>query len=184
MIPKQYACAVVDKKTVDSLYCQVRGVMTVIETNYQGSKKRFIETIVIDFNGTLAVDGVLVPGIKSKLMELSKLVKIVILTGDTYGTVEKQMAGTGVEIHRFINGDAGTMKRNYIIDRNPEATATIGNGYNDIMMSETASLSIAVIGDEGCYGKLLGRVDIVVMDIHKALDLFLHSTRIKATLNI
>lgn len=155
----------------------------MIETNYHGDEKRFIETIVIDFNGTLAVDGVLVPGIKRKLMELRKVVKVVVLTGDTYGTVDNQMAGSGVETIRYTNGDAGVMKQKYIIGRNPETTATIGNGYNDVMMSETAGLSIAVIGDEGCSGKLFGKADIVVMDIHKALDLFLYPKRIKATLN-
>ena len=155
----------------------------MIEIIYHGDKKRSIETMVIDFNGTLAVDGKLVPGVKKKLMELSKMVKIVVLTGDTYGTVEKQMTGIGVDTLRFINGDAGIKKQEYVFNINPELTAVIGNGYNDLMMSEAAGISVAVIGDEGCYGKLIEKADIVVLDIHRALDLFLHPARIKATLN-
>ena len=155
----------------------------MIITHHHGDEERMIETIVIDFNGTLAVDGVLVPGIKTKLKLLSKMVKVVVLTGDTYGTASEQMEGSGVEIHSFTSGNAGRMKEIFIKGLNPERTAAIGNGYNDQMMSEVAGLAIAVIGDEGCYGKLLGNADIVVVDIHKALDLFLHPKRIKATLN-
>ena len=155
----------------------------MIITHHHGDEERIIETVVIDFNGTLAVDGILVSGIKTKLMSLSKLVKVIVLTGDTYGTASEQMEGSEVEIHSFISGDAGRMKEIFIKSLNPERTAAIGNGYNDQMMSEIAGLSIAVIGAEGCYGKLLGKVDIVVVDIHKALDLFLHPKRIKATLN-
>lgn len=155
----------------------------MIEISYHGDKKRNIEHMVIDFNGTLAVDGKLVPGVKKKLAELRKMVKIVVLTGDTYGTVEKQMAGTGVDTLRFIKGEAGREKQEYVIGINPEMTAAIGNGYNDLQMSEAAGISVAVIGDEGCYGKLIEKADIVVLDIHKALDLFLYPTRIKATLN-
>ena len=155
----------------------------MIITHHHGDQERIIETIVIDFNGTLAVDGVLVPGIKKKLQQLSKMVKVVVLTGDTYGTAGEQMEGSGVEIHSFTSGNAGRMKADFMNGLNPERTAAIGNGYNDQMMSEVAGLSIAVIGDEGCYGKLLDKVDIIVVDIHKALDLFLHPKRIKATLN-
>lgn len=43
----------------------------------------------------------------------------------------------------------------------------IGNGMNDIEMFKVATLSIAVIGEEGCAGKLIVQSDIVVSSIEK-----------------
>ena len=59
---------------------------------------------------------------------------------------------------------------------------TIGNGYNDIQMSDVADLSICVIGKEGCCGALLMHTDIVVTSIEDALDLLLKTGRLRATL--
>ena len=59
---------------------------------------------------------------------------------------------------------------------------TIGNGFNDIQMSDVADLSICVIGKEGCCGALLAHTDVVVTSIEDALDLLLKTGRIRATL--
>ena len=59
---------------------------------------------------------------------------------------------------------------------------TIGNGFNDIQMSDAADLSICVIGKEGCCGALLMRTDVVVTSIEDALDLLLKTGRLRATL--
>lgn len=155
----------------------------MIEIVCQGDQVRMIETIVMDFNGTLAKDGELLPGISEKLTVLSRHAHLVVLTGDVYGTVENQMAGTGVETIKFTTGDAGQGKLDYVRANKPLLTAAIGNGLNDMLMMEASGLSVAVLGDEGCHGRLLCLADIVVSDIHKALDLFLHPSRIKATLN-
>ncbi len=49
-----------------------------------------IENIVFDYNGTIAVDGKILAGVKGLLLELRKYVNIYILTADTYGTVKKR----------------------------------------------------------------------------------------------
>ena len=59
---------------------------------------------------------------------------------------------------------------------------TIGNGFNDIQMSDAADLSICVMGKEGCCGALLMHCDIVVTSIDDALDLLLKTGRLRATL--
>ena len=59
---------------------------------------------------------------------------------------------------------------------------TIGNGFNDVAMSEAADLSLCVLGPEGCCGKLVGACDILVRSIPDALDLLLKPDRIRATL--
>ena len=58
----------------------------------------------------------------------------------------------------------------------------IGNGFNDIQMSDASDISICVIGREGCCGALIGHCDVVVTSIHDALDLLLKTDRLRATL--
>ena len=58
----------------------------------------------------------------------------------------------------------------------------LGNGLNDIAMSEVCDLSICVIGREGCCGALISHCDVAVTSIADALDLLLHTHRLRATL--
>jgi soluble P-type ATPase len=53
---------------------------------------------------------------------------------------------------------------------------------NDSLMMKKAALGIIVIGEEGASVKAINNADIVVKDIHDALDLLLNKIRIKATL--
>jgi len=47
-------------------------------------KQYKIEPIVFDINGTLALDGTLLPEVSSLLMELSERTNIHLLTADTH----------------------------------------------------------------------------------------------------
>jgi len=59
---------------------------------------------------------------------------------------------------------------------------TVGNGYNDIQMSDAADLSICVMGPEGCCSALIAHTDVTVASIEAALDLLLIPGRLRATL--
>ena len=59
---------------------------------------------------------------------------------------------------------------------------TIGNGFNDIQMSDAADLSICVMGAEGCCSALITHTDVTVTSIEAALDLLLIPGRLRATL--
>ena len=50
-----------------------------------------LEKAVFDFNGTLANSGVLVDSVKSAMDELSKSLKIYVLTGDTFSSASYQL---------------------------------------------------------------------------------------------
>ena len=60
--------------------------------------------------------------------------------------------------------------------------ACIGNGFNDIQMSDAADISICVIGREGCCGALINHCDVIVTSIEDALDLLIKTDRLRATL--
>ncbi len=141
-----------------------------------------IENILIDFNGTLAVDGILHEGIADKLIALSKIVDIIVVTADTNGTAREQLDNLPVHIRSFDGKNVSEEKKDILRQLNPVRTAAIGNGFNDHKMIREARLSIGVLGEEGIYSSLFSFTDIVVRDINDALDLFLKPNRIIASL--
>lgn len=141
-----------------------------------------IENIIFDYNGTIAVDGQLIHGVKDLINELSENVNIYILTADTYGTVISECAFINAKVLTFPNENAGESKRKIVEELGGQRTLCVGNGFNDIPMFKEAILSVAVIEGEGTSGKLLAEADIVTRSILEALRILLNGNMIKATL--
>lgn len=141
-----------------------------------------IENLVFDYNGTIAVDGELISGVKELFCELKKHANIYILTADTYGTAEAQCTETGISIETFPKGKAAQYKKEFVEEIGADKTICIGNGFNDIEMFKTARLSIGVIEKEGCSGKLLVNSDVIVNSMIDAAEVLLKGKRLKATL--
>jgi len=135
--------------------------------------------LVLDFTGTLSLDGALLPGVEERLQRLAGELRVTILTADTFGTARVQVKDLPVEVQ--VIGD-GIEKAAVVAAMNPAEVIAIGNGRNDIPMMEVARLSIAVVGPEGAASGLLRSADIVTRDIVDALELILHPLRLKATL--
>jgi soluble P-type ATPase len=70
----------------------------MLEIEIPGYKILHLEYLVLDYNGTLACDGQLLPGVEPRLRQLSRQLKIHVLTADTFGTVQEALAGVPVEI--------------------------------------------------------------------------------------
>ncbi len=138
-----------------------------------------IERVVLDFNGTLAVDGKIIRGVATRLRRLAKLVHVTVMTADTYGNAARAMSGLPVEVQVIRRG---AEKRRAVESLASKNVAVIGNGINDIPMFRAAKLSIAVVGDEGAASELLRASTIIVTDINDALDLLLMPNRLIATL--
>lgn len=135
--------------------------------------------LVLDFTGTLSLDGKLLVGVAGSLKALSEQLPITILTADTFGTAHKALRGLPVEVRTVKNG---AEKAEFVKRIGGKKTIAIGNGKNDVSMVRSAALGIAVVGPEGCAAKLVSAADIVVFDIRHAFDLLKHPLRIKATL--
>jgi P-type E1-E2 ATPase len=135
--------------------------------------------LVLDFNGTLALNGRMVSGIDGRLMKLSRDFKVSVLTGDTFGTADRCLAGFPL---KTIKVRTGAEKRHYVLKRRREGVVAVGNGNNDAGMMGESTLGIAVLGREGAAPKLLQSADVVVCDIRDALDLLLNPRRLTATL--
>ena len=140
---------------------------------------RLFRDLVLDYNGTVALDGSLLPGVAERLVRLARTIRITVLTADTFKKAEGQLKGLPVEV-RVIR--TGSEKADFLGKLKPESVIAIGNGRNDVPMMAAAGLSLAIIGPEGACGDLLRAADIAVTDIHHALDLIIHPLRLKATL--
>src|SRR5690554_5027097 len=119
-----------------------------------------IENLVLDYNGTIAVNGKIIEGVKELLTKLKDYVNIYILTADTYGTVEKECKGMEAKVLTFPKENAGESKRDIVKELDGQKTICVGNGFNDIPMFKESILSIAIIEGEGASGQLLVESDI------------------------
>ena len=142
-----------------------------------------IEALVLDYNGTIAKDGALIEGIPKRLIKLAEAVEVYVLTADTYGTVRGQCEPLGVTVRTFPHAGAGVCKEEIVLElrRNAKVCA-VGNGFNDVQMMDAADFAVAVLDAEGMYAGLLPHADVLVRSAGGALDLFLKSDRLRATL--
>jgi len=147
-----------------------------------GRKKLQLKYLLLDFNGTMAQDGLLPKRIAKDLLKIGKKLEIHIITADTYETVENQIKAIPVKFKIINKGDQESQKMNYVRELGKENCVAIGNGSNDTQMLKEASLGIAVLDPEGCSVQAILKADILVTNIEKAFELLLKPVRIKATL--
>ena len=153
----------------------------MLTINIPGREELNLSHLILDYNGTIAEDGEIIESIRPRLAELAKVLSIYVITADTHGTAARKCEGLPLEVLTFPTTEVGAIKASQV--RSLEGgVVTIGNGFNDIPMSDAADLSICVMGPEGCCGKLVSHCDILVTSIHDALDLLLKPDRIRATL--
>lgn len=154
----------------------------MIEINIPGYRHFRLEHLVLDYNGTLAVDGMLLNGVKSTLILLSKQLKIHVLTADTFGKVQTGMDKIPCEISVLPVENQEIGKLTYVRKLGEMKTAAVGNGRNDRLMLQESALGIAVILNEGAAMQTLLCADVVCTDIVAALQLLIHPLRLTATL--
>jgi P-type E1-E2 ATPase len=138
--------------------------------------------LMIDYNGTIAVDGYLIKGVAERLAELSSQFKIHIVTGDTHGTAKSQLANINCEL-TIVPPENQTFAKLHYLELLPlQATVAIGNGRNDSKMLKDAVIGIAVIGEEGAAVDSINAADIVVTNILNAFALLSSPRRLISTL--
>ncbi|MFO8174500.1 MAG: HAD hydrolase family protein [Longimicrobiales bacterium] len=135
--------------------------------------------LVLDFTGTLALDGALIPGVAERLRALSGHLTVTVLTADTFGTAREELSELPVEVRLVRNGQE---KAQLVSAMRKDGVVAVGNGRNDAPMMSVAGLSIAVLGPEGAAATLMSSADVVTRNILDALDLLSHPLRLKATL--
>ena len=154
--------------------------MISIERPGQGNLE--IDFILIDFEGTLALDRRVHPKAKDKINLLSKRTKIYILAKGEKEQVIEVLRKVKAEIIHFAVGDVSAGKLNLLRQLGANRTVAIGNGQDDVLMVEEAALGICVISREGTAAETIQKADAVVSNILDALDFLLKPLRQKATL--
>jgi soluble P-type ATPase len=141
-----------------------------------------LEYLVLDFNGTLACDGVLLPGVRAALVCLAENLAIHVVTADTFGNAKKALAGLHCELVILPPGGQDSAKLRYVEALDSARCVCVGNGRNDRLMVAAAGLGIAVIQSEGAAVETMLAAKIVVHDICAALGLLHNPARLVATL--
>lgn len=137
---------------------------------------------VFDFNGTLAVGGELVDGVKERLHRLGACLDVAVITADTFGTVRETLAGTGCRVVVLHEVPGGPAKERFVRECGVLETVAFGNGANDALMLKAARIGIAVVLAEGAAAASILAADVVVPGINEGIDLLLEPERLKATL--
>ena len=149
-----------------------------------GGQKMRLEHLVLDYNGTLACDGQLLPGVRENLKALSGQIGIHVLTADTFGGAGGELGGIDCRVSIIDAGQQDRSKLQYVVDLGPDGAVCIGNGRNDRLMLREAALGIAVVQTEGIAAETLLAGDVVCDDINAALQLLINPLRLVATLRL
>lgn len=152
-----------------------------------GQGQLALRHLVLDYNGTLALDGVLLPGVAERLAILSAApcaLGIHVVTADTFGQVREQLAAVPCACHILGPGRQDQAKLDVVRALGAREVAAVGNGRNDRLMLEAAALGIAVLGREGASREAMAAARIVCPAILDALDLLCHPLRLVATLRV
>lgn len=151
-----------------------------MKINIPGRETLEIDNIILDLNGTLAVGGILVKGVEQRVKKLQSLgIKFILFSGDTRGNASTIAKRLDINL---IKTESANDKVNEALKFNPLKSAAIGNGLIDVGKFSAVKLGIAVLQAEGMNTKLFQCCDIIVPSIVDALDLFIDTSRLIATL--
>jgi P-type E1-E2 ATPase len=141
-----------------------------------------LEYLVLDMNGTVALDGEPIAGVDDRVATLSAHLVVQLVTADTHGKAEETSRQLGGQLVRIKSRHEASQKQALVERLGAGQVIAIGNGANDARMLSAAALGIAILGPEGLAVETLRAADLVVGRIEDALDLLLYPQRLVATL--
>jgi soluble P-type ATPase len=154
----------------------------MIEIDIPGFRALRLQHLVLDYNGTLAADGQLLPGVPAALRALAGSLRIHVVTADTFGLAQQQLDGLPVEVVVLPPVGQADAKRAFVVALGADSVVAIGNGRNDSRMLEVAALGVALIQREGAAVAALTGADVAATGILDALELLQVPKRLVATL--
>ncbi|GCE11644.1 HAD family hydrolase [Tengunoibacter tsumagoiensis] len=138
-----------------------------------------LQHAVFDINGTLAIDGVAIPGVSERLKTLSEQLSIHLISSGTHGNLKELEQALGFPIQNIVKGDE---KMRYVQQLGASKVIAFGNGVNDNGMLRLAVIGIAVLDSEGTAMRAIQAADVFVNGPINAIDLLLKPKRLIATL--
>jgi soluble P-type ATPase len=141
-----------------------------------------LKYLVSDYNGTLAVDGTLLPGLRELIPHIARDLSIHVITADTFGSAANELRDLPVQLTITPPDSQAESKQDFVARLGKEQVVAIGNGRNDRLMLKTAALGIAVIHQEGGAVETIREADVAARNIIEALELLRWPQRLVATL--
>ena len=150
--------------------------------NIPGRDKIQVTNIILDFNGTIAIDGKLIDGVSEKINTLSSIINFYIVTADTYGTAESELSGVNCSVINLAKSDEFKSKLDVLISLGKSETLCVGNGFNDRIVLKECILGISLLQEEGLNVEALIASDLVCKSIIDVFSCIENPNRIVATL--
>jgi len=154
----------------------------MIELTIPGRGEYNLKHLVMDVNGTLALDGILLEGVARRLGLLRDRLTLHLLTADTHGRQTFIDEILNLQAVRLKPGHELEQKAEFVRSLGAQQVVAIGQGANDAGMLKTAVLGICVMSTEGVAVESLLAADLFMPDILSALDLFDKPLRLIASL--
>ncbi|MGE5072901.1 MAG: HAD family hydrolase [Anaerolineae bacterium] len=154
----------------------------MIDLSIPGRPSVRLQHLVMDVNGTLAVDGVLIEGVAMRIHSLQDLLSVHLLTADTHGRQEEIDRALGLRATRLTPGNEQDQKLRHVEALGATGVVAIGQGANDAGMLRAAAIGICVMSQEGVAVETLVAATVLVPDILAAFDLLDNPLRLSATL--
>lgn len=154
----------------------------MIKIEISGFKTISAEHLVLDFNGTIAIDGLFIEVVIGQLVQISANLQVHVLTADTFHTVQNELRGLPITIKILNSAEQDRQKLQYVKNLGSDNVIAIGNGKNDVLMLKESALSIGIIQAEGAFSQALNCTQIVCTSVTDALSLLINPKRLLATL--
>lgn len=154
----------------------------MIEIAIPGQDILRLDHLVLDYNGTLAFDGMLLPGVVDMLGRLADRLALHVVTADTFGHAADALHGLPCRLAVLPPGNQNAAKLAYVQGLGASRCVCIGNGRNDRAMLAAARLGIAVVQREGAAVETVLAARMLCPDILSALELLIEPKRLIATL--
>lgn len=156
----------------------------MLEIAIPGAGTLRLDHLVADYNGTLARDGRLLPGVAEAFARLAERLTLHVVTADTHGGARAALTGLPCQLTLLPEGAQDEAKRRIVEALGAAHCAALGNGRNDRLMLAAAGLGIAVIEAEGVAVETLQAARVAAPGIEAALGLLLNPARLVATLRL
>jgi P-type E1-E2 ATPase len=154
----------------------------MLKMEVPGKGKYTIKSLILDLNGTIALDGEIISGVKEKLEALDQNVDIFVVTADTNKNAKTLLKDLPVTLYKIDETEEDKQKLALVRKKGKDCTVSVGNGCNDVSMLRESAIGVCIIGDEGASAEAIASSDLVVSSIINALDLLLKPRRLKASL--
>ncbi len=86
----------------------------MVTLDIPGRKKMCIKHLVLDYNGTIALDGKLLPGVQELIAALALRFEIHVLTADMHQSCGRELSGLPVKISVIAGSPEDAAKLAYV----------------------------------------------------------------------